>query len=70
MIKNEQLELFPELINYIYESPDKGKTIYRRKFGDTHKEKGIIWSYRMSIIKIVDSLELFVAVWRRTFRRY
>ncbi|MBT7556312.1 hypothetical protein HN615_05250 [Candidatus Woesearchaeota archaeon] len=39
MIKNEQLELFPELINYIYESPDKGKTIYRRKFGDTHREK-------------------------------
>ena len=23
---------------YIYESPDKGKTVYRRKFGSLHKE--------------------------------
>lgn len=24
---------------YIYESPDKGKTIFRRKFGETEREK-------------------------------
>ncbi len=23
---------------YIYESPDKGKTVYRRKFGETERE--------------------------------
>jgi len=40
MIKNEQLELFPELIKYIYESPDGGKTVTRRPFGkDGPKEK-------------------------------
>ena len=30
----KQLEIFPELIKYIYESPDGGKTIYRREFGN------------------------------------
>ena len=26
--------MFPELQKYIYESPDGGKTIYKRPFGD------------------------------------
>ena len=29
-----QYEMFPELQKYIYESPDGGKTIYKRPFGD------------------------------------
>jgi len=38
---NKQLELFPELIKYIYETPDGGKTITRRPFGKSveHREK-------------------------------
>ena len=43
VIKNpNQLELFSDdAETYIYESPDGGKTVYRRKFGDHsgNKEK-------------------------------
>ena len=43
VIKNpNQLELFgDDAETYIYESPDGGKTVYRRKFGDHsgNKEK-------------------------------
>ena len=43
VIKNpNQLELFSDDVEtYIYESPDGGKTVYRRKFGDHsgNKEK-------------------------------
>ena len=35
----EQLELFPELKKKIYESPDKGKTVYERDFGDYSKRE-------------------------------
>jgi len=27
------------MTEYIYESPDKGKTVYRRKFGDYHNRE-------------------------------
>ena len=32
-------ELFPKKKTYIYESPDGGKTLYRREFGKSNKEK-------------------------------
>ena len=32
-------DLFPEKKKYIYESPDGGKTLYRREFGKSDKEK-------------------------------
>ena len=28
------IKIYKEMYNYIYESPDEGKTVYRRKFGD------------------------------------
>ena len=31
-------DLFPEKKTYIYESPDGGKTLYRREFGKSDKE--------------------------------
>ena len=34
----EQLEIWPEDRKWIYESPDGGKTVYRRKFGEDKKE--------------------------------
>jgi hypothetical protein len=41
MITNEQMELFPEDKVWIYESPDGGKTIYRREFGKYDKREKI-----------------------------
>ena len=32
-------DLFQEKKKYIYESPDGGKTLYRREFGKSNKEK-------------------------------
>ena len=38
--KLRQKQKWTEKMNdeYIYESPDKGKTVYRRKMGDTERE--------------------------------
>jgi hypothetical protein len=33
--------MFPELQKYIYESPDGGKTIYRRPIGDYKNENRV-----------------------------
>lgn len=33
----KQLDMFEELKTKIYESPDKGKTIYVRNFGETER---------------------------------
>lgn len=43
----EQLDMFEDLKPKIYESPDKGKTVYERDFGSTERklvEKDIIKS--------------------------
>ena len=39
MTADEQLKLFPKDTVWIYESPDGGKTVYRREFGKSNKEK-------------------------------
>jgi hypothetical protein len=50
----------PKQQDWIYESPDRGQTVYRRKFGDKHFERQLVkpqtpkkqfysdvmWSYR------------------------
>ena len=38
--KNNQNE--SQELKYIYESPDKGKTIYRRVFGQPHNTRELI----------------------------
>ena len=37
----KQLKLFPKHTTWIYESPDSGKTIYRREFGKYDKRERI-----------------------------
>ena len=39
MTADEQLKLFPKDTVWIYESPDGGATIYRRKISGTGREK-------------------------------
>ena len=39
-------ELFPP--KYIYESPDGGKTIYKREFGDYNKKEKVYKKFRHS----------------------
>jgi len=34
----EQLDMFEERKPKIYESPDKGKTVYEREFGSTERK--------------------------------
>ena len=34
----KQLDMFEELKSKIYESPDKGKTVYEREFGGTERK--------------------------------
>jgi len=41
-------------IKYIYESPDKGKTIYRREFGNYNKKEKI--NNNMEMISLYDYL--------------
>ena len=33
---------------YVYESPDKGKTVYRRVFGSTHETRELIFPLKKS----------------------
>ena len=42
-------------MKYIYESPDKGKTIYRREFGNYNKRE-LIKSENMDMISLYDYL--------------
>lgn len=42
---------------YIYESPDKGKTIFRRKFGETERERlvtQVVDESKRGILLVVD----------------
>ena len=40
------------MTKYIYESPDKGETIYRREFGAPHDTRELIKSKKDSILVI------------------
>ena len=41
-LPGEQMELFPELTSWIYESPDGGKTITKRKQGEDYTKRILV----------------------------
>ena len=43
------------MVKYIYESPDRGKTVYRRKFGD-YSKKELIKINNMEMMSLYDYL--------------
>ena len=50
-----QLDLFEDLIPKIYESPDKGKTVYARNFGET--ERVLIQSSTQNDVNLYDTMQ-------------
>lgn len=50
-----QLDMFEELKPKIYESPDKGKTVYARNFGET--ERVLIHSPNQNDVTLHDTMQ-------------
>lgn len=68
-----QFDMFEELIPKIYESPDKGKTVYARDFGSDPSTREVVktsvqqqWNitYKNSTLTEVDMNELMMAASR------
>ncbi len=51
--EGEQMELFPELVSWIYESPDGGKTITKRKSGDDYTKRILVTDWEAEKENIV-----------------
>ena len=51
VLPGEQLELWPEMTSWIYESPD-GKTIYKRKQGEDYKSRRIVEDWELEKLNI------------------
>jgi len=51
--KGEQMELFPELVSWIYESPDGGKTITKRKQGEDYTKRILVTDWEAEKENIV-----------------
>jgi len=51
--EGEQMELFPELESWIYESPDGGKTITKRKSGDDYTKRILVTDWEAEKENIV-----------------
>ena len=50
---DEQMELFPELVSWIYESPDGGETITKRKSGDDYTKRILVTDWEAEKENIV-----------------
>ena len=51
--EGEQMELFPELVSWIYESPDGGKTITKRKQGEDYTKRILVTDWEAEKENIV-----------------
>ena len=51
--EGEQIELFPELVSWIYESPDGGKTITKRKQGEDYTKRILVTDWESEKENIV-----------------
>ncbi len=51
VLPGEQLEIWPDMTSWIYESPD-GKTIYKRKNGEDYKSRRIVKDWELEKLNI------------------